>query len=312
MEQILQRWSWLATLCAGLAAALLCARIVNTFVRTAIVAKPGLVTGPSAGGGAHTSAAQRVELDTARFAKAFDLPVPKPAGLVESEAAAAAAAAKVSPEWTDTPVRSSLHGVLVSTAIASPEKWSLCQITNTDTNETGVYAVGDFFLTARIYGMEHAWYDGSYKDRVLVENEGRNEYIDASAAAPPNLGVTPTPPPAAGAGSVRQISENNYAIAKKELDSQLSNLSELATKARIVPSFKNGVSNGFKLFSIVPDSLYAQIGIQNGDVVHKINGYEMNSPDKALEIYQKLRDAARIEVELERRGEMIRKQYTIE
>ena len=38
----------------------------------------------------------------------------------------------------------------------------------------------------------------------------------------------------------------------------------------------------------------------------------MNSPDKALEIYQKLRDATRIEVEVERRGETIRKQYSIE
>jgi general secretion pathway protein C len=72
------------------------------------------------------------------------------------------------------------------------------------------------------------------------------------------------------------------------------------------------VANGFKLFSIVPDSLYSKIGIQNGDVIRRINGYEMNSPDKALEVYQKLRDANRIEVELERRGDTIRKQYAIE
>src|SRR6267143_6072836 len=64
--------------------------------------------------------------------------------------------------------------------------------------------------------------------------------------------------------------------------------------------------------SIVPDSLYAKIGIQNGDVIRRINGYEMNSPDKALEIYQKLRDASRIESELERRGESLRKSYSIE
>ena len=47
-------------------------------------------------------------------------------------------------------------------------------------------------------------------------------------------------------------------------------------------------------------------------MIRKINGYEMNSPDKALEIYQKLRDANRIEVELERRGETVRKSYSIE
>ena len=80
-------------------------------------------------------------------------------------------------------------------------------------------------------------------------------------------------------------------LAKSTVNAALTDLSQLATQARIVPSFKNGVANGFKLFSIVPDSLYAKIGIQNGDVIRRINGYEMNSPDKALEIYQKLRDA---------------------
>src|SRR5204863_424793 len=82
---------------------------------------------------------------------------------------------------------------------------------------------------------------------------------------------------------VRQLSENQYVVARSEINNALTNLSDLATKARIVPSFKNGVANGFKLFSIVPDSLYAKIGVQNGDVIRRINGYEMNSPDKALE-----------------------------
>ena len=209
--------------------------------------------------------------------------------------------------WNPIPVRSSLHGTLVGTAIADPPKYSLVQITNPDLNETQVYAIGDRYQGARIYAVE--------KERVLIDNNGVNEYIDNSAAAPPNIGVSPVPqPPQAGGGGegVKQLSENQYVVAKSEINNALTNLSDLATKARIVPSFKNGVANGFKLFSIVPDSLYAKIGIQNGDVIRRINGYEMNSPDKALEIYQKLRDASRIEIELERRGETLRKSYSIE
>ena len=151
---------------------------------------------------------------------------------------------------------------------------------------------------------------------MLLDNEARNEYIDNSASAPPNLGFAPVPQPGqpavAQSNDVRQLSENQYVLAKATVNGALSDLSNLATQARIVPSFKNGVANGFKLFSIVPDSLYSKIGIQNGDVIRRINGYEMNSPDKALEIYQKLRDANRIEVEIERRGDTIRKSYSIE
>ena len=176
-------------------------------------------------------------------------------------------------------------------------------------NETQVYGIGDKYQGARIYAIE--------KERVLIDHDGVNEYIDDSgaAAAQPRawLPIPGTAPqPQQGGEGVKQLPENQYVVARSEINNALTNLSDLATKARIVPSFKNGVANGFKLFSIVPDSLYAKIGIQNGDVIRRINGYEMNSPDKALEIYQKLRDASRIEIQLERRGETLRKTYSIQ
>jgi general secretion pathway protein C len=229
------------------------------------------------------------------------VPLPKPA-----PAGAEAPLAEAPKAGWGAPVRSPLHGTLVGTAIADPARYSLCQITNPDLNETLVYAIGEKYQGARIYQVE--------KERVLIDNNGVNEYIDNNAAAPPNLGVSAMPPPPVpgGGDGVKQLSENQYVVAKSEINNALTNLSDLATKARIVPSFKNGVANGFKLFSIVPDSLYSKIGVQNGDVIRRINGYEMNSPDKALEIYQKLRDASRIEIELERRGETVRKSYSIE
>ena len=91
----------------------------------------------------------------------------------------------------------------------------------------------------------------------------------------------------------------------------MGNLSEVATKARIVPSFKNGKPNGFKLFSIKPGSIYSKIGLRNGDVIQSINGYEMNSPDKALEIYQKLKDSTSITVDIQRRGRAMTMNYGI-
>ncbi|MBS2024813.1 MAG: general secretion pathway protein GspC [Deltaproteobacteria bacterium] len=304
MELILTRWSWAISALLSLAGSFLVARTVNTFTAAAIAPKPSLLSSGPAGITLGSQSAPHEELPVERFAKLFDVPGPKK----EDPAAVAAAEQQKSQAsmgaWDANPVRSTLHGLLVSTAMAKPEKFSLCQITNQDTNETLVYAVNEMFMGARIYAIE--------KERVLVDNQGKNEYIDNSAAASPQIAMA-TPPPATGGGDgVRVVGDNNYVVAKHEIDSALANLSDLATKARIVPSFKNGVSNGFKLFSIVPDSLYAKIGIQNGDVIRRINGYEMNSPDKALEIYQKLRDANRVEVELERRGETVRKSYSIE
>ncbi len=82
-------------------------------------------------------------------------------------------------------------------------------------------------------------------------------------------------------------------------------------QARIVPAFKDGVATGFKLFSIRPDSLYTKIGIQNGDVIKRINGFDINSPDKALEVYTKLKESNRIEIEIDRNGANVRKTYNV-
>ncbi len=98
---------------------------------------------------------------------------------------------------------------------------------------------------------------------------------------------------------------------RTELDKALANLNDLAMQARIVPAFKDGQAEGFKLFSIRPDSLYSKIGIVNGDVIKRINGFDMNSPEKALEIYTKLKDANRIDVEIDRNGTSVRKTYNV-
>lgn len=133
----------------------------------------------------------------------------------------------------------------------------------------------------------------------------------AAMATPPPPSVGPSEPVAGDMTGVTKISDTQYRVERAEVDRALNNLAEVSTQARIVPSFKNGVANGFKMFSIKPGSIYSKIGLQNGDVIHKINGYEMNSPDKALEIYQKLKDATGVQLELERRGTGMTVNYSI-
>lgn len=110
---------------------------------------------------------------------------------------------------------------------------------------------------------------------------------------------------------IKKTGDNTYDIEQEGVNKALGDLSSLATQARIVPAFEGGEAVGFKLFSIRPGSLYSKIGVQNGDVISRINGYEMNSPDKALEIYSKLKDAKEISIDLKRRGKPLSMQYNI-
>jgi type II secretory pathway component PulC len=113
------------------------------------------------------------------------------------------------------------------------------------------------------------------------------------------------------AHSVLVLSFAAFVVIACSIDRDLSDLNHLAIQARIVPLFRDGAAIGFKLFSIRPGSIYAEAGIQNGDVLRTINGYELSSPEKALEIYSKLKEARRIELELERSGKPVRLVYHV-
>ena len=72
--------------------------------------------------------------------------------------------------------------------------------------------------------------------------------------------------------------------------------------ARVVPSVKNGKPNGFKLYAIRPSSMWAAVGFSNGDTVHAINDFELESVEDALEAYQALKTATSLTIEVTRRG----------
>ena len=102
--------------------------------------------------------------------------------------------------------------------------------------------------------------------------------------------------------SIRKLDDTHVEIPRSTVDRILTNPMAVAKGVRIVPAVKNGRPDGMKLYAIRPSSLWAALGFQNGDTVHSINGIDLDDPSKALDIYTKLRDATRLEIELSRRG----------
>jgi general secretion pathway protein C len=84
-----------------------------------------------------------------------------------------------------------------------------------------------------------------------------------------------------------------------------------AASCRIVPAIRDSMPAGFRVYAIRPNSLYARLGLRNGDLVERINGALLTTPDRALEIYARLREARWIRVDLERRGVPMQMVYEI-
>ena len=136
---------------------------------------------------------------------------------------------------------------------------------------------------------------------------GSNSYTPPSYTPPSLAAPSLTPPsdPDPLLDMIEQVDDTHYKVPSKFVDAVLANPMAMARGARVVPAIRNGQPDGFKLYAIRPSSAYAKLGFANGDTIHSINGFELTSADKALEVYTKLRDAKSLTFELSRRGKPV-------
>ncbi len=84
------------------------------------------------------------------------------------------------------------------------------------------------------------------------------------------------------------------------------------TSVHAAPEQLDGKIIGIRLFGIRPESLLGTLGIRDGDVVESINGFDLASPEKALQAYARLRTAANLNLKLIRHGQSVSIDYRIE
>ncbi|MCA9544159.1 MAG: PDZ domain-containing protein, partial [Myxococcales bacterium] len=77
------------------------------------------------------------------------------------------------------------------------------------------------------------------------------------------------------------------------------------------PHYRDGKPQGFKVVGVRPGSLYSHIGIRSGDILKGVNDEAINSPNKALELFEKLKNSDAVNLDLERRGREVKMDYTI-
>ncbi len=111
---------------------------------------------------------------------------------------------------------------------------------------------------------------------------------------------------------IQKISDTEFHIDRAVVDNILENQAQLMRTARIVPEQKDGKVVGIRLFGIRPETLLGKLGLQNGDRLEAINGFDMASPEKALEAYARLRTADDLAVKITRRGSPVTIDFKIQ
>jgi general secretion pathway protein C len=83
------------------------------------------------------------------------------------------------------------------------------------------------------------------------------------------------------------------------------------SRLRVVPEVEGGKVVGVRLLGISKGGLLGSLGFENGDSIRTVNGFDVTTPEKALQAYARLRTASRVKVELVRRGRPVTIEYLI-
>ncbi|WP_437655281.1 type II secretion system protein GspC [Sorangium sp. So ce1182] len=210
--------------------------------------------------------------------------------------------------------------VLLITQAEDPA-WSFAAMAGSD-GKAILRRQGDEISGQTVYyvGWDRVWLtSGSARCQAIVGGHNAGARASAAATPAPAAPAATSKAPARGgkkvppeiASKIQRVSETEFNVERSAVDQILENQGELMRSARIVPEKEGDKVVGIRLFGIRPDSLLGTLGLENGDRLSSINGFEMSDPQKALEAYARLRTADRLTVSVNRKGKPMNIDFNI-
>ena len=144
------------------------------------------------------------------------------------------------------------------------------------------------------------------KDEILIMVEGKDKPQPAAKVNSRRRPGRQTRRPAQTAPlaeSSGEIEEVTIPIAKDVLQNSMNDLNDLMTQVRVRPYFRRGKPEGLIVSQIKSGSVFAKLGLMNGDIIANVNGKQMSSPEEAFQFYNSLKSGKAVSIEITRRGQ---------
>ena len=221
---------------------------------------------------------------------------------VEEEAAAEQKTAKDTIEPTELPLR------LVATMQADDPADSLATIQHLETKSLGVYEAGELIT-----------------DEVKLVRVGRGAVLLAHATTTGGtvemLGFPEKPKPGRkkkkkktkkkrrkrskyelkGARDSIDCKKGSCTVKRKFVQQLISNPAKLNRQAKFKTYNKNG-KQGYKIYRVRRGTIGRLLGLRSGDLLTEVNGQPLDSLDRVMGLYTRLRRASHLTLTYERRG----------
>jgi type II secretory pathway component PulC len=131
--------------------------------------------------------------------------------------------------------------------------------------------------------------------RLLATEEAEARRAEAPAA--------PTPPPSPAAPVCSDFVRPGVLRRAAIVRVVDRGLGQWLSQVRVVAARSGSKFTGWEIHQLYPgDPCYRAVDLQVGDVVTRVNGASLEKPDQANQVFQGLRTAASLDIELVRQG----------
>lgn len=195
---------------------------------------------------------------------------------------------------------------LLGTVLKKPDSYAIFQDTGSRKQE--LFKTGDMvFNYGKLTTVE--------KNMVVVRSAGKDLtfYMPDGAlnsVAPSDADLN------ALTNSVSSISSQTGAtewlIDKRAFDNVFNDMSKVLRDARLQPYSEGGRVKGFSVKEIKPDGVFSLIGLKDGDVLLRINDFEINSLEKGMQLLVGLKGETKLTLDVVRGGKPLRLSYRIQ
>lgn len=155
------------------------------------------------------------------------------------------------------------------------------------------------------------------RNKVIFRNLNNNqlEYLEIQSKGKISFqGSAPSPAlPGSGDDEVKAVGANQFALKRSDVLKYTNNLSSLLQQARSAPhkNPQTGEIDGFTILDFQPGSIYEKLGLQRNDILKMVNGEVVDSPAKAMELYNALKNSERVSISIDRSGKSENLDYSI-
>jgi len=294
----MKRYFWLLYLLLVTVAAALAAQIVNAYISAQLAAplKP-TQTQTSRTAGPLAPQAPLTHYEAINKRNIFNATPPSDT----PEPPRAAEPPPPPPDVPATPLPLKLVGIMAGKKAQAP-RFAIIESTGSPPGQA-VYQVGD--------SVQQVFIVDILPGCVVLDRGGEQQKLcfekDAGTAsapgAAPRAAAAPAPPPAprpgdAGGADIVRVDPGTWQVRREKLLENFANVGSLSSQATVTPYFVQGQQLGFRLSQIRAGGVLQQMGLQEGDVLQKVNGLDIHTPQEALQAYQQLQTESTVRISI--------------